>query len=643
MPRCPNCFAALEDDSPKCPVCGYVEGSPARELHHLHPGMTLAERYLVGQVLGFGMVGVTYKAWDTKLNTVVAIKEFFPDRAVTRTPGTKEVRPTLSEHEKYARGLRNFLNEARCLTRFSSARHIVNVFDFFEENATAYIVMEYLEGVTLQESLKGDDLRPDRAVDLARMICSALSDVHTAGFVHGAVNADNIFLCSNGDMKLIDFATVRAIREERGPWIDIYDLGSMLLDLLDGAEIPEQLGDALMKATADDPAQGFSSAAAFAQALPEKKIEKPTVPKPPKQVNKKLIAIIATALVLVIAVVSIAVPVYNNFIYTHLPKAQIDVWFSLPEDEEQAQRKQQAFEIIKKAFENAYPKVTVRLVAKSALSYPLELQKQASMNRLPALFESSGIADIDVLSKIVAMEGTLSRLQKDTARQEEPLQCLFVTDEAYQQAFEARKRLPLGFRAPVFYVNASLLQNALLKDGPVSDAVSLAGLLYENTGKFTYVSAERTTKAAFMYLFGNVNAQAIPPDPQGRELFLQGEAAAFFSDTADFPAIKTMKNVRLYPVGLSDSSDKKIPATFCDYWSIGKCTAKQLRCAEAFLCYLLSEYAQSNLYLFRSDAFPLNEDTFRKFQQIQGNAWQGFFGLNNQYLNHYAFSPSAED
>ena len=177
--RCMNCMKEYEEGQAKCPRCGYVRGTRPREIYHLYPEMELADRYIIGTVVGFGGFGVLYRAWDRKLEHMVAIKEYYPAGMVTRIPGQKEViLYTGKKHDEYKNGLTRFLDEARNTARFSSNPNIVNVFDFFEENGTAYMVMEFLEGVSLKEyiSRAGGRLPWQQAVEIGLRIIDALKD-----------------------------------------------------------------------------------------------------------------------------------------------------------------------------------------------------------------------------------------------------------------------------------------------------------------------------------------------------------------------------------------------------------------------------------------------------------------------------------
>jgi len=362
--RCNNCFAEIENGLSSCPECGYRQGTPAKELYHLYPGMTINNgRYIVGQVLGVGGFGITYKVWDTRHETVLAIKEYYPNGLVNRIPGSKDVRLyARSKKAVFDYKLSRFLNEARCMARFSDHKKIVNIYDFFEENSTAYIVMEYLEGKTLTEHLKNDDVAIEKAVQITDDICIALKDVHAAGYIHCDVSPNNIFLCSDGRVKLIDFGEARFSQKddnkdptltpgfaapeqyvindealdngEQGPWTDVYGLGASLYNMLAGERpeeswnrksgdtlmpprtknpnIPENLSVAAMRAMAVEPSLRFQNIEEFREALHEKKPVSSTTTIGNRRKMKRLIGIVAAALAVATAAICFFVPWHNN-------------------------------------------------------------------------------------------------------------------------------------------------------------------------------------------------------------------------------------------------------------------------------------------------------------------------------------------
>jgi sugar lactone lactonase YvrE len=210
--------------------------------------------YVIQAVLGQGGFGMTYLAHDGRLNTQVAIKEYFPQAYATRD-STLTIRPhtELVQQQHYEWGLNEFLKEAQALARFKHA-HIVRVLRFLETNGTAYMVMEYEEGESLLTYLKhhGGQLAEPMLLNIFIPILTGLQAVHDAGLLHLDIKPDNIYLRKNGQPMLIDFGSSRQLREDaaanqrvaisrgyaapeqypghgdRGPWSDVYGLGASL-------------------------------------------------------------------------------------------------------------------------------------------------------------------------------------------------------------------------------------------------------------------------------------------------------------------------------------------------------------------------------------------------------------------------------
>lgn len=251
-----------------CPFCGYREGTPAAAPHYLKPGTVLAGKYLVGRGLGHGGFGTTYIARDQVLGIKLAIKEYLPQDCASRQPGTNQVTPYSGEGGKrFTEGLESFLQEARTLARFDGSPNIVGVRDFFTENGTAYLVMNYLEGITLKQYLVRSGGKPvpfDKMLGILLPVMDALRTVHAAGLLHRDISPDNIFLTTSGQVTLIDFGAARQSmnvqqsmsvilkpgyapeeqyrsRGRQGPWTDIYALGATMYRTLTGRIPPESL------------------------------------------------------------------------------------------------------------------------------------------------------------------------------------------------------------------------------------------------------------------------------------------------------------------------------------------------------------------------------------------------------------------
>ncbi len=278
--RCLGCMEIYESFDSICPYCGYLNGSPPDEMYHLHPGTVLAKRYLLGKVLGFGGFGITYIGWDQLLMRKVAVKEYLPGECSTRIPGDEKV--TIFEGEKgeqFYKGIDTFLDEARKLMQFQNLDGIVKVYDCFEENATAYIVMECLEGQTLAKRLgKNDKLSMEETLDMVMPIISALKEIHKTGLIHRDIAPDNIFLLNNGEVKLLDFGSARYIalaqskslsviikpgyappeqyqtHGNQGPWTDVYSLAATIYRMITGI-VPEDAMERLAEDTLVPPSK----------------------------------------------------------------------------------------------------------------------------------------------------------------------------------------------------------------------------------------------------------------------------------------------------------------------------------------------------------------------------------------------------
>ena len=164
---CPFCFAHTNGASP-CPVCHHYKGEPRDDMQTLPPGTILDGKYILGMVLGRGGFGITYLAYDLNLNQKIAIKEYFPSSLVSRH--RQYIVPNIqADTPVFKRGVESFFMEAQTLAKFQYHPNIVKVLSFFEENNTAYIVMEYVEGKTLKEymSLYGKDYEDGNLWDIS--------------------------------------------------------------------------------------------------------------------------------------------------------------------------------------------------------------------------------------------------------------------------------------------------------------------------------------------------------------------------------------------------------------------------------------------------------------------------------------------
>ncbi len=262
---CLGCMQEYEGDYNVCPHCGYEQDSPAKEAYHIAPGTVIRERYIVGRVLGFGGFGITYIGFDQTLQHKVAIKEYFPSEFATRMPHETQVRVYAGEKkEQFIAGMKKTLDEAKRLAEFHQVPGITQIYDFFEENNTAYIVMELLEGETLKARLKKvGKLSVEEALPIIMAVIGALKEVHAKNIIHRDISPDNIYLLENGQVKLLDFGAARQVTTthsksltvilklgyapveqyqsggNQGPWTDVYSLAATFYKMITGIRPPE--------------------------------------------------------------------------------------------------------------------------------------------------------------------------------------------------------------------------------------------------------------------------------------------------------------------------------------------------------------------------------------------------------------------
>ena len=195
-----------QTDSWICPNCGYDQRTLPENALHMRPGSLLSNRYLIGKVLGFGGFGVTYLAWDHVLQQRVAIKEYLPSEFATRAAGKTEVTVfSGNKAQQFADGMRKFVEEAKRLAKFQNEPGIVRIYDSFEANNTAYIVMEFLDGETLDDYLKRvGKVSVEQAIDMLLTAIKSLSVLHKAGVIYGAVSPYTIMVLHDGKAKLLE-------------------------------------------------------------------------------------------------------------------------------------------------------------------------------------------------------------------------------------------------------------------------------------------------------------------------------------------------------------------------------------------------------------------------------------------------------
>ena len=263
--HCPGCFRR-KDANPVCPHCGYDESTSRSPLFLPH-GVVLAGQYRVGKILGKpGGFGITYLGWDIYLQQKVAIKEYLPPDIAARIPESQDITVhTQDDRKDFDVGKEQFVREARIVARLDHP-NIVRVRSFFNANDTAYMVMDYYDGMSLDAYFHQvkQTLDPTTAASLAQLILDGLAYVHTNGVVHRDVKPHNIYLAAVGKPILLDFGAARKAEGKQqsisvvltegyapleqyqrhggqGPWTDVYGVAATLYRMIVGRAPPVAL------------------------------------------------------------------------------------------------------------------------------------------------------------------------------------------------------------------------------------------------------------------------------------------------------------------------------------------------------------------------------------------------------------------
>lgn len=208
---CGNCFLEIESDNGICPHCGYDPSSNGMYFNIALPiGTTLSGKYTVGRVLGQGGFGITYLAMDCIERKKVAIKEFFPNSITVRKKDLSVTANSPSHTNIFEDSRDRFLEEAGTLTRLISLSGVVHVLAFFQENGTAYSVMEFIDGESLKERVERKGAlswKETRA--LLMPVMETLIAVHRKKIIHQDIAPDNILIARDGTIKLVDFGAAK--------------------------------------------------------------------------------------------------------------------------------------------------------------------------------------------------------------------------------------------------------------------------------------------------------------------------------------------------------------------------------------------------------------------------------------------------
>lgn len=317
MKLCYSCMQPIDDkENTTCPHCGEPLALSCDTTKYLKPGTVLQNKFIVGKVLGAGGFGITYIGWNQVLQCRVAIKEYYPRMLSKRsTDGATVTLTDVTKQQRFRIGLHQFLEEAKSIANLQDVKGVIKIFNFFEENGTGYIVMEFLEGMDVKQILKETNNKAgyewSRRVVLT--VLHILRDIHKRGVLHRDIAPDNIFVTKEGVIKLIDFGAAKyvtqmanphseivlksgyapieqySVKAKQGPYTDLYAVAALFYRLLTGQKppaanerisedklkslsefgikIPQQAEFAIMMCLSVNPQYRLQSAQEFMEAL----------------------------------------------------------------------------------------------------------------------------------------------------------------------------------------------------------------------------------------------------------------------------------------------------------------------------------------------------------------------------------------
>lgn len=499
---CMNCFS-VKGNYEVCPYCGYAEGTPPAQPHYLTPGTILGNHFIVGTVIGVGGFGITYKCFDITLGVIVAVKEFYPIGLVNRSPGERRVGLLPGDKKaQYKQRLGRFLMEAQSVAQFGKAKDIVNVYDYFEENGTAYIIMEYIDGVLLKDYLeKQGPMEPEAALSTIMPIIEAVKKIHSKGIIHRDVSPDNIFIASEDSIKIFDFGAAQlndtkagmdaepVIKvgyspieqyrnsNDQGFYTDVYAVGAILYQMLTGvapvesterefkdrlkspkeagAKISANVDRAVMEALAVRPELRFQNIQQFQDALQNKRIAEYPKDKLRKKKNRRNAAIGISAVLA--AGIGIAIGLYSsvlkpkNKIFDSVidQKVTINVWVESKEQKKQIEnflpggfRKGKVEDTDEKLRKMKEENENVEVKITVVKDMEAALQKAKKEKKFPNMFLSDHVTNLENYS-LVSLEDNYNLMDLD--------KYVFMSD--YEKEFPGMKEMPTGVDPLLVYVS----------------------------------------------------------------------------------------------------------------------------------------------------------------------------------------------
>ena len=260
---CMGCMEPL-DEHGFCNHCSYNPSLPYLQ-SYLPPATVLDGRYIAGKLLSYNGESAVYIGYDMVASEKVLIKEYMPDALCTRTKESTEITVNQNSVVQYKNYMSEFIELNKTLSRMRTLSHIVPAVDMFNANNTEYVVLQYVEAITLKQFLQDNagELSWEQIKKMFPPILTTLSLIHNAGIIHRGISLDTILVTNRGELKLTGFAIAEermantdlspelfvgytapeqySSKEWQGTWTDVYAVAAVLYRLLTGCMPPEAM------------------------------------------------------------------------------------------------------------------------------------------------------------------------------------------------------------------------------------------------------------------------------------------------------------------------------------------------------------------------------------------------------------------
>ncbi len=258
---CMGCMNPL-DEYGVCHYCSYTDDIPHLQ-SYLAPRTVLNDRYIVGKMLSYNGEGASYICYDTVAKSKAVVREYMPDTLCEREMKSKNIVINPDCLAKYKTYMSEFQDMNRTLTRMRSLKSICTAKDMFSENNTCYVILEYVEGVSLKKFLQSNRgyLQWAQVKKLFTPLFTTLSIIHNAGIIHRGISPENIIVTATGELKITGFS-ISSIRtagtalsnefysgytapeqynskDWQGTWTDVYSIAAVIYRILTGYVPPD--------------------------------------------------------------------------------------------------------------------------------------------------------------------------------------------------------------------------------------------------------------------------------------------------------------------------------------------------------------------------------------------------------------------